>query len=297
MKQFFVRILLILTLIIGIQSTNAVFAQNSNENTSVNNLTTEQFSGQDFTFLNLTPDQQAIGYEVFTVEQAEQWDRSNPIDYAGHVGKEVTVTNTVWIPEQKEYLVYMTVKDTGETLAEPTRNGQLASLVLSSDLAKAKDQFLGKTIYPKVRGLIGFNSEVKMPILIASPVTVVDVVPAIDAQKPISLIVSVNGEKAVLPIAYSWTNIPAANWSNAPAWQSYLFLTDPRQDLGWSHSAWKNIDKANVEEGMTKDQVRLSWGKPSRIDNDGAVWLYGPQKLTFSNDKVKTMEMLPSRVL
>jgi hypothetical protein len=268
MKQFGLRILLMLALIIGIQGATSAFAETASDNDPVN-LTVEQFSGNNFTFLDLPSDQQTIGYKIFTVKQAEAWDRSDPIDYAGHVGKEVTVTKTVWLPKPKEYLVYMTVNDTGEKLAEPTRNGQLESLVLSSDLSKAKEQFLDKTVYPKNRGLIGLNNEVKTPVLIGSPVTVVDVIAGTNAQTPISLIVEVNGEQSVLPIAYSWTNIPVASWLKTAAWEEALFLQDPRENLGWSTSAWDNIDKANVVEGMTKDQVRLSWGKPSRTEDNG----------------------------
>ncbi|MFA6849824.1 MAG: hypothetical protein WCS30_05670 [Selenomonadaceae bacterium] len=289
MKQFGLRILLMLSLIIGTGAASA-FAQNASDNDPVN-LTIEQFSGNDFTFLNLPSDQKTVGYEIFTVKQAEAWDRSYPSDFSGHVGKEVTVTKTVWVPEQKEYLVYMTVNDTGEKLAEPTRNGQLASLVLSDDLAKAKEKFLGKTVYPKVRGLIGLNSAVKTPILIGSPVDVVDVIAGTNAQTPISLIVKVNGEQAVLPIAYSWTNLPAASWSNTAAWKESLFLKNPRKHLGWSRSVWENVDKANVVEGMTKDQVLLSWGKPNFTEDNGTVWTYGRKILTFSEDKVKSIEV------
>ena len=288
MKQFGLRILLMLAFIIGTQGATSTFAETASDNDPVN-LTVEQFSGNNFTFLDLPSDQQTIGYKIFTVKQAEAWDRSDPIDFAGHFGKEVTVTKTVWLPEPKEYLVYMTVNDTGEKLAEPTKNGQLESLVLSSDLAKAKEQFLGKTVYPKARGLIGLNNEVKTPILIGSPVTVVDVIAGTDAQTPILLIVEVNGEKSVLPIAYSWTNLPAASWLKTAAWEDALFLQDPRENLGWSSSDWDNIDKANVVEGMTKDQVRLSWGKPSSTEDNGAVWIYGPKKLTFSEDTVQSI--------
>jgi hypothetical protein len=290
MKQFGLRILLMLALIIGTQGATSTFAKTSSDNDPVN-LTVEQFSGNNFTFLNLPSDQQTVGYEIFTVKQAEAWDRSYPSDFAGHVGKEVTVNKTVWIPEQKEYLVYMTVNDTGEKLAEPTRNGQLESLVLSDDLAKAKEKFLGKTIYPKARGLIGLNSAVKTPILIGSPVEVVDVTAGTKAQTPISLIVKVNGEQAVLPIAYSWTNLPVASWSNKAAWKEFLFQKNPRKNLGWSRSVWENVDKANVVEGMTKDQVLLSWGKPNLTQDNDTVWTYGRKILTFSEDKVQSIEI------
>lgn len=291
MKTFGLRILFILFLSMGFPANQMVFGAPVLGSTSGIDIHTEQFAGQDFTFLNLPFEKQSIGYQIFTVRDAEQMDYSNPINFAQHVGKEATVTKTTYIEDQKEYLVYMTVKETGEELAELTRNGQLESLVLSSDMANAKEQFVGKTIYPKVRGLIGFQSEVQIPVLIGSPVKVVDVIANNNAQKPICLIVAVDGEKAILPIAYSWTNMPSINWSNAPAWQEDLFINDPRHTLGWSNAVWKDIEKSKVVKGMTKDQVRLSWGKANRTKNNGSVWIYGQKELTFSQDKLESIEI------
>jgi len=42
---------------------------------------------------------------------------------------------------------------------------------------------------------------------------------------------------------------------------------------------------------MTKDQVLLSWGKPNLTEDNGAVWTYGPKKLTFSEDKVQSIKV------
>ncbi|WP_245741399.1 hypothetical protein [Propionispira arboris] len=194
-------------------------------------------------------------------------------------------------PATKEYLVYLTVNDTGEELAEHTRHGQLSSLVLTSDLINAKEQFMGKTIYPKTRNLSG-SDDVTTPILIGSAVTVVDVVASSQARKPISLVVSVNGKNAILPIAYSWTNIPSTDWSSAPAWQEDLFLQDPRTTLGWSSDTWENIEKASVVENMTKDQVLLSWGKPNRTESNSTAWIYGSKKLNFSGSVVSSIETI-----
>lgn len=304
MKRFNLRVFLIFGLLLVLGTGGAAWAAVSSEGTPVN-LTTEQWTGHSFTFLALPADKQASGYEFFTIDQANmgfQGDRSARISYREHVGKEVTVTQIVPFPagnNQVEYMVYMTVSGTGENLVGRTMRGQLEGLVLTADLMNAREQFLGKIIYPKFRELSGtyLPGMDAIPMTVATsiggPATVVDVYTGNQSQEPIWLILSINGERAILPIAYSWTNLPENAWSQTPPWQEALFTEDPRLSFGWSQEEWNNIESGIVEEGMTKGQIRLSWGKPSSIEENGAVWIYGTKELRFSGDvlhSIKTRE-------
>jgi hypothetical protein len=303
MKLFSLRILLLLSALIVLGTGGSAWAAVSSETASAN-VTTEQWTGHSFTFLALPADKQAAGYEIFPVDQANQGlegDRSVRIPYAGHVGKEVTVTQIVSFPagnNQSEYMVYMTVNDTGEKLVGRTMRGQLEGLVLTSDLKNARQQFLGKTIYLKTRNLPGVYvpgtdaNPMTVATSIGGPATVVDVYTGNQSQEPIWLILSVNGEKAILPIAYSWTNMPANAWTQTPPWQDALFTEDPRLSFGWSQDAWNKIENGTVEEGMTNEQIRLSWGKPTSIEDNGAVWLYGTKKLSFSGNVLQAIETI-----
>lgn len=295
--------LLVLGLIISFGTTNSTLAKSSNEAPSVN-LTTEQWTGHTFTFLALPADKQSAGYDIFAIDQASRGfdgDQSVRIPYAQHAGKQVTVTEVVPYPagpNQKEFIVYMKVNETGEKLVGRTMRGQLEGLVLTDDLTNARKQFLGKTIYPKLRELAGVyipgsnEAPDSVTIPIGSPVTVVDVYAGNQSQEPIWLVVTFNGEKAVLPIAYSWTNIPVYSWTGSSPWQDVLFTEDPRLTLGWSHSLWYQIDKGNVETGMTKGQVLLSWGKPQRSEANDSIWFFGSKKLQFSGDVVSSVETI-----
>ena len=303
MKLFSLRIFLILSIVLVFGTAGSAWAEVSSDTISAN-VATEQWTGHSFTFLALPADKQAGGYEVFPVDQANQGlqgDRSVRISYDEHVGKAVTVTQIVSFPagpNQNEYMVYMTVNDTGEKLVGRTMRGQLEGLVLTDDLMNARQQFLGKTIYLKHRELPG----VYVPSIDATPVTVatsiggpakvLDVYTGIQSQEPIWLIVSVNGEKAILPIAYSWTNMPVNAWTQTPPWQDALFTEDPRLSFGWSQEVWNKIENGIVEEGMSSGQIRLSWGKPVRIEENGAVWVYGTKKLSFSGDILQSIETI-----
>lgn len=302
MKKFSMRILLILSLVLGFGTADSVWAAASSE-TSLDNVKIEEWTGHNFTFIALSADKQSDGYDIFTEAQGEQGfqgDRSVRIPYAEYVGKEVTVTAIVPFAagyNQKEYMVHMTVNNTGEKLIGRSMRGQLEGLVKTSDLNNARQQFLGKVVYPKFRQLSGVytpwnTTPQSVGIMIGGPVTVVDVYAGNQSQAPIWLIISVNGEKAILPIAYSWTNIPAQLWTQSPPWQDALFMEDPRISLGGTYELWNKIESANIEEGMTKGQVHLSWGKPSRVEENGSVWIYGTTKLNFSGEVLNSMETI-----
>ncbi|MDF2856962.1 MAG: hypothetical protein K0Q87_2813 [Neobacillus sp.] len=303
MKMFSLRILLVLSLLVGLGTVGSVSVAKAPSENSATNVKVEQWIGHNFTFLALPIDKQSAGYEFFIVEEGAQGfhgDRSVRIPYAEYVGKQITVTGIVPFPagyNQEEYIVNMTVNDTGEKLTARTMRGQLEGLVLTSDLTNARQQFLGTTVYPKFRDLSGLywtsnTMPVSVSIPIGSPVTVVDVYAGNQSQKPIWLIVSVNGEKAILPIAYSWTNTPVQVWAETPPWQADLFVEDPRISLGGSYTLWDQIENGNVEEGMTKGQVHLSWGKPMRTEKNDSVWVYGTKRLTFYGAVLYSIETL-----
>jgi hypothetical protein len=300
MKLFGLRILLVLSLLLGFGTAGSTWVEAAGETPA--NVKIEQWTGYSFTFLALTADKQAAGYEIYTEDQAAQGfqgDRSVRLSYAEHVGKQVTVTEIVPFAagnNLQEYMVHMTVNDTGEKLLGRSMRGQIEGLVLTADLNNARQQFLGKTVYPKFRELAGLNVSgwnampASVSITIGAPVTVVDVYAGNQSQEPIWLIVSVNGEKAILPIAYSWTNLPIQSWTNNAPWQEALFTEDPRISLGWSQDLWNQIESANVEEGMTKGQVHLSWGKPVRTEENSSIWIYGTKKLNFDGDVLRSIE-------
>ena len=301
MKTVSIRILLVLSLVLGFGGTSSVGAEASSETVSVN-VEIGQWAGHNFTFLALPGSMQSAGYDIFTEEQGAQGfegDRSVRLPYAQHVGKEVTVNSVVPFAagyNQQEYMVYMTVNDTGEKLVGRSMRGQLEGLVLTADLNHARQQFLGKTVYPKFRGLSGLyvpdwnTTPAAVSTRIGSPVTVVDVYAGNQSRESIWLIVSVGGEKAMLPLMYSWTNIPVASWTQSPPWQEALFMEDPRMSLGGSQETWNNIESGNVEEGMTKEQVHLSWGEPSRRETNDSIWIYGTQRLSFHGNILHSIE-------
>ena len=295
MKNISLRILLVLSLLLGFGTVGTVGAEAAS-------VQIEQWTGNSFTFLPLSSAQN-IGYEIFTEENADQGFQGNQsvrIPYAQYVGKQVTMNEVVPFTDndnKKDYIVHMTVNDTGEKLVGRSMRGQLAGLVLTDDLINARQQFLGKTVYPKFRELPGLYvaGAIAQPVAIkiGGPVTVVDVYAGDQSQEPINLVVSVNEQKAILPIAYSWTNSPVQPWAQKAPWENALFMDNPRNGLMGSNELWNKIETGVVEENMTKEQVNLSWGKPFSIESNDSVWIYGTKKLSFEGDVLHSIETIP----
>lgn len=303
MRIISLRIFLVLSLLIGFSTPALVGAKAATELASPN-VKIEQWVGKVFTFIDLPTEKQAAGYDIYRADQANkgfEGDLSVRIPYSKYFGKEVTVTAIVDFPagyDRQEYMVHMKVNKTGEKLIGRTRDGQLEGLVLAADLKNARRHFLGKTIYPKFRMLPGLyiadlnKMSEPVPIIIGSPVTVVDVYAGITSQEPIWLVVLVDGKKAILPITYSWTNIPLHYWQQTPGWQESLFMENPKEVLGGSQELWNEIQEGTIEAGMTKGQIALSWGKPPLNDLNDAVWTYSTKKLHFKGDVLSSIETL-----
>lgn len=191
------------------------------------NLAPPQWVGHNFMFLALPSDQQAEGYGIFAASQAArgfQEDRSVRLPYLSNVGRTVTVTDVSAYAtgdSTYDYVVAMTEAGTGYKFVGRTIRGVLEGIAPVEDLVKARQQFLGKTIYPTKRSLELVNPQPagmkpkSMTIRIASAVTVTDVQAGIQSREPIWLIVSANGQQALLPIAYSWTNQPVNSWEQS----------------------------------------------------------------------------------
>jgi hypothetical protein len=64
----------------------------------------------------------------------------------------------------------------------------------------------------------------------------------------------------------------------------------------WEMEACQSIDQGEVSIGMTADQVRLSWGKPEKVNatlssqNQREQWVYGKQYLYMQNGLLKSMQ-------
>lgn len=270
-------------------------------------LPVDQWVGQTFVFLPKPANLQADGYELYPLNQAAQGfagEAGVRLPYAAYVGHQAVVTGVGRVPDTEyEYMVYLTDKQNGQKLVGKTFRGQLAGLALLSDRQHARWSFIGKTVYSVARAWKDVSSATALDnppgitVPLGTPLKVVDVWDGLDANQPLWLVVMVNGQKAALPFNYSWTNQPPATWQSDAPWQDSFLLENPQQRIGDSAERWQLLDSGNLKEGMTKYEVRLSWGRPQQILNDNAlgfdktVWLYPNSKLSFLGEYLSNIEI------
>lgn len=274
----------------------------------MDNLTVKQWVGQEFVTLNLPDDRRDHGYEIYmgnftaTDLRSDNVEKLPHLPYLNHNGKHLLVNRVEPAQWQSEeyYIVSLTEKESGLQLTARTFANQVDGIALVADLEKTKRDFLGKTVYSKRESLVDHPNPATVLVPFGQPLPVTDVWFGFDTTEPILLVVEYNKSKAVLPMAYSWTNQNPGSWTTADAWQKSFFIEDPRQLAGNNPTIWSYIASSRVETGMTREQVRLSWGAPPLTDmtredgNSFEIWTYGNYKLYFTGNVLTKMEVTPA---
>ena len=128
-------------------------------------------------------------------------------------------------------------------------------------------------------------------VRIEQPLTVTDVRWGMTPLPPKPLWIMVEtqtGEKGFIPTHISWINAMIDNKNNSAPWNDDLLETDPKKLYSWDEAVWENINNHSISLGMTRQQVRMSWGRPKSIaqgpSNDTETWVYTSQSLNFVND-------------
>ena len=292
--------------ILGILLLLAVMALPAGAATT-DNVPVSQWVGQEFITLNLPNDRRDQGYDIYVGNFSAADLRSDSVGklprlpYLNHYAKRVVVTGVESVRWENEnyFIVSMTEKDTNLQLTARTYSGQIDGLVPAADLEKTRRDFVGKTIYAKQEYLVDHPNPATVLVPFGQPMAVTDVWVGYETYEPILLVVEYNNKKAVLPIAYSWTNQSSGNWTSADAWQKNFFVEDPRKVTGKNTEIWANIASSRVETGMSREEVRLSWGTPPLTDTareDGVyyeIWTYGNNKLYFTGNVLTRMVVTP----
>ncbi|MFD0673135.1 stalk domain-containing protein [Cohnella sp. GCM10027633] len=119
-----------------------------------------------------------------------------------------------------------------------------------------------------------------------SKVTITDILP--DDTGFYTIVFKTSTGKSLKSYSMAESNVTDL-FSNEFAFLSY----DPYKKYAWSASVWKQVKAEQVSLGMTKDQVRFSWGTPSTKSISSfagktiEVWVYGNfDTVSFVNGKV-----------
>lgn len=121
-------------------------------------------------------------------------------------------------------------------------------------------------------------------------VTVNDIIPDADGEY---FVIEFKNAKGQLVKTYQ---MAAANVVDLLDGGDQFLKYDPYKKYKWSNAIWSKIKQEKVSIGMTKDQVRMSWGDPSHTGVLSAkgitveTWSYGISTyVTFTNGKVSSI--------
>jgi hypothetical protein len=213
-------------------------------------------------------------------------------------------TITVMVVERvaDEWLVSFSQQGNGPQLYAKTHKGAIEGIAYLEDLDKAAAQWIGKTVYSRRRFIDTYDSvngtfgKVSVNIQDRLKVTAARWGTTPLPPRPLWLCVTTNNkETGFIPIAQSWTNVMADKIVTHSPWGEDVFERNPQEIYSWDSSTWNAINSFSIVSGMSKEQVRVSWGPPHGIVTDTASrrcveqWMYGNQFLCFDHDTVSSI--------
>jgi hypothetical protein len=315
------RLLIVFILFISVILPNIIHAQRSIgkvETKDYKDTKTEKLDyrvidwiGKTFIFLEQPKSLQQYGYKLYLDKIYSIKRGYNPeletdvkdLRYDKFVGKIIKVIEIENDPSwHGDYTVTFNVEELNKKIYGSTYKGYIDGIALFDDLSKAKKRWLGKTIYSKWRVILtysaGLNDWGEEKIKIGDPLKVKDIWWGFYSTRPLWIIVeTARGEKGYIDTAFSWTNIYSDRWTENRPWENDLFEFNPKKKYNWSSEIWELINNGEVRIGMNKEQARLSWGKPEKINKDiyeGRIkeqWIYKVQYLYFENDKLTAIQI------
>lgn len=265
----------------------------------------EQWIGKRFIFLEKSKSSQKSGYKLYSDKK-----RYKELEYDKFVGKIIKVVNVERAKySRNNYDVTFVEEESDKKIYAETCEGHMEGIAFFDDMAKAKERWLGKTIYFKsslaqaVRKTIEtYDEELdkygEIKVKIGDPLKVLDIWWGIDDFNSLWMIVeTTEGEKGFISTAFSWTNICSEEWTENRPWENEFFEFNPKEKYSWSDEVWEMMNNGEVRVGMNKEQVELSWGKPEKINKDiseGLIleqWIYSSQYLYFDvTDKLTDIQ-------
>ena len=248
------------------------------------------------------------GYELYTCPGLDSC--RGPIDTAVETkyhrmrcGRPVNAAlNVVSIePQGAEWLVAFRDDAAQKTFYAKTSDGELHEFVYAADCDSAKARWTGKTIY-SARGFISIidtGTSRTIKVRLQDPLAVCDVRPGLTPlpAKPLWLIVeTADGTKGVIPVRFSWTNSPVSQRHDGNPWADDVFESNPALSCTADSATWETINMHHVRKGMTRQQVRLSWGRPREQKSgmheaeERECWVYDNQRLWFDTGELVGIE-------
>jgi hypothetical protein len=269
----------------------------------------QQWVGKKFMVLDKPKIFRKFGYELYltkdlstTMKHIDTSMETNKhhLRYDKTVGRTITVIAVE--PVADEYLITFSREEGSPPLYAKTHKGAIEGIACLDDLDKAARMWIGRTVYSRRRFIDAYDSAsgsfgtIKVNIQDRLKVKAVQWGTTPLPPKPVWLCVTTdNKETGVIPFSQTWTNVMNDKITGTTPWKEDIFEKNPLEIYSWDTSIWKAINSHTIVSGMSKEQVRVSWGTPHRIQADTAKplcaeqWIYGSQYLCFDHDTVRSV--------
>lgn len=207
-------------------------------------------------------------------------------NYAGRIGKAVAVSDF-----SGRVHLELEMEDTREHVRARTvpNKGSIKGLMLAEDLEKARQQWVGQTLWCRQMRLSTYDELAdnlgSVAIKRYAPLKVVAINPGWDEEKPLRFVLQTSdGKQGFLDINLSGTNV-APELLHLNRFDEAFLTADPKLKYKWPARVWEAIENNRVLSGMTMEQVRLSWGEPDKTARTaaGEQWTFAAGVLTFRN--------------
>jgi hypothetical protein len=233
--------------------------------------------GKRFIFLPKPKGAESGNYEDFNRAITHQ-------KYAGRIARVLTANDS----GVSAYIEFE-MEDDGEKLRLFTVAGKesVSGMAFVDDIENARKQWAGKTVWSKMLMISSYDEQsgaiTMTPVKKFGPLKVVDVVPGWDEEKPVRFkLETPDGKQGFVDLNLSGTNV-RKEARQLSRFEDHLLAENPRLKYKWGPDVWSAIEKGQVYEGMTEEQVKMSWGEPEKITRTaaGEVWTYQSGALVF----------------
>jgi hypothetical protein len=233
-----------------------------------------RWDGRKFIFLPKSKKLQEYGYSELDNENGPS---RHPI-YKECVGKIATVE---LLEDGPEYKVAFHMRDgTGYTWSGHNEDPGIGGIALLRDIKLARNNWVGETLWLK-------NHRDSNCI----PVRVTEIRPSHYSGSPMSFLLKTpSGDTISVDCQLSSTNDFKSSMSFFMA--EYFYFVDPRGHFPWAEDVWKLIREGKIRIGMTRSQVRFSWGDPEDINTTTTAnevkeqWVYGAGNYVYFEDGI-----------
>lgn len=258
-----------------------------------------QWIGKKFYLLEFHRSAKQGGYSNLRKSPTDYYNKLPSLPYENKIA---TVVDVQQGTDEDSHIVKFIIDSTGEVIYGQAYKSKIFEIAYVGDLEKAKQRWIGKTIYPKRYEVYTYDASTDTAYLLKSvkfvdPLKVIDVIYGLQGTDPFWLIVENDrGEQGFIRTRYSYTAYYNDSWKKGRPWERNFFEENPRETYNWGEEIWSKIVKREISRDMTREQVMMSWGKPYKINSDTGSWgtheqwVYNSSFLYFENGFLRSWQ-------